>query len=1218
MTTSLIDLRGDALRVRAYLESAMPQSKLMTENLLPGYQPLLFMWMEHMMAAFAFSNGDTTTSYEALYGGFKRYYAKQRMTLDEQELSFVFCVPQDLPDLDQFCSNVEMDVYFCRKFVIPIYTPLETSFARLPFLPLTQVGGQSIRPPSAQTFLRQCKVPAILARYLVVPQQRSPQAIVKDCTEAKFGKPVDLEVPVQSDVRTSPPEQGAEAIRLKSISIENFRAYRKAQRFDLSADVTVLYGPNGFGKTSFFDAIDFVSTGEIGRFWARGIEGQFNKTATHLDSTPQDSVVSLEFTSNGVAHNVTRRVSTRKHPFFDGVRCDRKKVLTELTGGALASVDRIEHLVSLFRATHIFSQEYPELAKKFERDCELSEQIVSRMLAFEDYSSASKKAFRVCEILQEQLEHATGAINDLSKEVADDNKTLQRLDISSQEHIEVRALHQAVTSLRRRFEEAKIPVPTGEPDLAFARTCRSAVDARRSETQARIERLSSIAKQVAEMPTLNEEIAVLQEKQVQLKLELTAMETELFAGEQEEKRNDLLLVGANTERLNAYERSALLKWVAATKPRYEQILKRQRDCEMELKHARSNLDQLRADGLKAVSNLRVHERKAKESRARLEDGRNALVALRALVDGVKSWESDLRGIAVLEADESNLLKKLEKLRKEEQILSSQLAKNSESKERLRHRINEVNRTQSEVRQLLSQLEGHVRSGSCPLCGQDHGSKSELLNRIRRQMAEDTASDIRAELVRVQEQVELLSQNVASTRSALEHENATLESLRQDKAGLYQRIKVFESDLGKMGISISATDLTSQEVTNRHTHERQEVARIEQLVQKDQDELAETQAAVVHLRERIAKAEETVANVTDAVENSQAETASLREDPRAAQLPLDTEPRELTELEKLNSAKIINVDAAFADAKKIAKKSTEAADNSRHRVKALRSDLVDLRNKINNLKKTVTETRARLEESRFPIDADEAAVLRAIDKEAKTLEQLRELQDLTVSFELAIDTATTAAALQHQRDLIRLKELRIKQAKEIIEQRQPWQKYFLRLSDLVSSQQHEAIANFARLYGPRTSVIQRRLRAVYGFDEINIRSHESTIHVRVKRAGEELRPTDYFSQSQQQTLLLSLFLTACISQTWSTLQAFFFDDPVTHFDDLNNYAFLDLILGLLDSKSGPRQFVISTCDEKILHLARHKFRHLGKNATFYAFTAIDGDGPNVKEIDPVEV
>ena len=99
-------------------------------------------------------------------------------------------------------------------------------------------------------------------------------------------------------------------------------------------------------------------------------------------------------------------------------------------------------------------------------------------------------------------------------------------------------------------------------------------------------------------------------------------------------------------------------------------------------------------------------------------------------------------------------------------------------------------------------------------------------------------------------------------------------------------------------------------------------------------------------------------------------------------------------------------------------------------------------------------------------------------------------------------------------------------------------------------------------------------------------------MRVKRQGEELRPTDYFSQSQQQTLLLGLFLTACISQTWSSLSPVFLDDPVTHFDDLNTYAFLDLILGLIESDVGKRQFVISTCDEKLLQQARYKFRHLG--------------------------
>ena len=125
--------------VRSYLKHAMPDSQLTSENLHSGYQPLLFMWAKHMMAAFAFSNGDPPKSYEALYGSFKEYYAEQRTKLDAMDLAFVFCVSPDLPNLDQFCSKVEMDVYFCRKFVVPIIQPLETSFARLPFLPLTPV-----------------------------------------------------------------------------------------------------------------------------------------------------------------------------------------------------------------------------------------------------------------------------------------------------------------------------------------------------------------------------------------------------------------------------------------------------------------------------------------------------------------------------------------------------------------------------------------------------------------------------------------------------------------------------------------------------------------------------------------------------------------------------------------------------------------------------------------------------------------------------------------------------------------------------------------------------------------------------------------------------------------------------------------------------------------------------------------------------------------------
>ena len=632
--------------VRSYLKQAMPDSQLTTERLLSGYQPLLFMWANHMMAAFAFSNGDTTKSYEALYGSFKEYYAEQHTKLDAKDLSFVFCVSPDLPNLGQLCSKIEMDVYFCRKFVVPIVQPLETSFARLPFLPLTPVRGQSMRPPSAQTFLRQCGVPAMLAKYLVVPQQRSPEAIVEDCMEASFGdKPPTLAAPTQLDPPASSPGHAAEKIRFESISIENFRAYRKAQEFDLSADVTVLYGPNGFGKTSFFDAIDFAATGEIGRLKTRVSGAQFNKTVAHLDSMPQNSIVSLAFTSNGVARKVTRRVSSRMQPLLDGRLCDRKTILTELTGGRVAAVDRIEHIVSLFRATHLFSQEHQELAQGFERDCALSEPIVSRMLALEDYATASRKASKVRDLAQVRIDLAREDIRKLSSEVADHKRELDRLGQTAQEHIKTSALDQAVTSLRRRVKEAGISVPTGESDLAFARACRAAIQARHSESQARAERLSAIAKQVANMPAVVEDLARLQEKQVRSKRELAASETALVAAEQEQKRKDLLFGEADIGRLKAQARLELLEWATATQPRYAQILQRKRNSAEELQRATSTLDQLSEVGSKAVSKLRTQERKAKGSRAKLERSRAALVALQSLVNAAKNWKADRIRIA---------------------------------------------------------------------------------------------------------------------------------------------------------------------------------------------------------------------------------------------------------------------------------------------------------------------------------------------------------------------------------------------------------------------------------------------------------------------------------------------------------------------------------------------------------------------------------------------
>jgi DNA sulfur modification protein DndD len=59
--------------------------------------------------------------------------------------------------------------------------------------------------------------------------------------------------------------------QLKSIVIESFRGFTQNEKFDLDASIVLLYGPNGTGKSSFFEALEyslfgFVTEAEAKRF----------------------------------------------------------------------------------------------------------------------------------------------------------------------------------------------------------------------------------------------------------------------------------------------------------------------------------------------------------------------------------------------------------------------------------------------------------------------------------------------------------------------------------------------------------------------------------------------------------------------------------------------------------------------------------------------------------------------------------------------------------------------------------------------------------------------------------------------------------------------------------------------------------------------------------------------------------------------------------------
>lgn len=1207
------DLRPSVDSLRSYLERVLPDSRLTNAAVDPAYKPLLLLQTKHIMAAFAFSNGDVRKTYDAIYGSFKKYYAEQRGQWDALDLAFVFCVQPGVPNLDHFCSSVETDVYFCRKFVVPLAPPLDSSLARLPFLPLTPLNGQSLRPASAQTFLQHCGVPAVLAKRLVVQRERSPEGIVEDCTNGDFGEPRELTPVVNAPVVQS--ERAVESVLLERVSIKNFRAYRKPQTFAFGADLTVLYGPNGFGKTSFFDAVDFAATGEIGRIKSSG-EAHFRKTTQHLDSKSEESVVSLYFRCNNAVRKVTRNVSNRKKALLDGRPTDRKTILGELTGANIPATDRVENFISLFRATHLFNQEQQELTKDFQNDCRLPPEIVSRMLAFQEYANAMSKASKVCGVLQTTIASANAEITELSEQIADERQELVRLGQTAKAHANIEALDAEIEALRGELDAAGVAVAPQKPDATIVRGWRASIEARLLESQSRGRRLSTLAKEVAGLPRMREDLASFQQQLAQKEQTLGAADERRIASELTLQYAEQRFAEMNARCAETQARADILEWVRATKPVYARLVQKHGTLNVELNHAIDALAQHRTTEEKATNDLRVQDNRAAQAAEQLKAKRIELIAVQSLNESIASWQVSRARFAAAVESERTVVKSLELLRVEGRELALQVTAVAAEEARISRQIAQVEKKQSELKNLLSQLLGHVRTGVCPLCGEDHGSKDQLVHRIQNHVTADAASGARADLNAVRERANQLAERIAENEQKQQAADTQLTDLKKEQARLNVEIGRIENSAVELGIVLETSGPTPvEQLQERQNRIQEEIAELNRQIQ-------ETGVAAEAARTALANTKALVraktAEMTDrkaALALLQEEITRLRDDPRLTQFSLDLDDEQLAELERLNREQLTEFRAAAVKAQTEATEKRKEVNALREEYTLLKDQLPILRTQLATLQKMVAQITARLEESTLPSDASEEMLLSLIAEESRTQAQFLRLQDSASNLELAIDAATTSAALTQLLQNVRNKEKAVATAERQLVQHRPWLKYFEELSGLVSSQQNEATASFTREYGPRTSVIQRRLRSVYGFDDIEIRSHESTISVRVKRRGEELRPTDYFSQSQQQTLFLGLFMTACISQNWSAFSPVFLDDPVTHFDDLNTYAFVDLIVGLLESHLGKRQFIISTCDEKLLQLARHKFRHLGERAKFYRFSAISEEGPVVDEIAP---
>jgi exonuclease SbcC len=1197
-------------RLRRFLIEAFPTPQTTVSPAYEAPHPFLLLRFRHDLAGFAIADGNPQQCFEESYSYFKRLYAERHREWDGLNLVFVLCLKRRDRDLEAFCASVETDVFFCRKFTVALDTPWESELARLPFFPLERRRGASIRPPSAQTLLKAIGVPAPLAAAIVA--RVGEESILDGCLSGRFGAPMVVEAAGEP---TQELDGGvADTIRIQSVEIENFRAYRQSLSFDIDADLVLLYGPNGFGKTSFFDAIDFAATGDIGRLGLATKEERFLKAARHLDATSRMGSVTLTISDGEGTHRIHRTIERRRQPQVDDTTVDRKDALLRLTNPRRSvGGDHVEHLVRLFRATHLFSQEFQELTEAFRQHCRLSTEVVSRMLTFEDYVSARRKVARIVDLLRERLAGRDTRAQELNGELAQDRTEIGRLQEASRSAERPQAIAGLREALFQRLQAAGVDAQEEGDPIAEVRGWRAAIEARIREARARATRFLDLAGRAPRIDAERVQLSALQGEQTRRTAEFEQANRRLVQTREDLARSEAELAALIHREKELRVRSGVLGWLRQTKPAYDALRARSSVLTEEIGALTTSL----ADHNASLERLRIEAGAVEAQRARaaerLDESRRRVARLSELVARFPRWQECVRRRHEIEQAISENRTLLVDVRRELQGAAEDLTSAKREEQRTAAELAGIERRQTELQQALTVVEAHVRNEECPACGVSHDSREDLVRRLRSQRSATAGSaEVESRLKSIRERIASLTALTDERKQRERSADQTVGALSAELGELEREIAEFEVRLRETDIDPgdSGLDVRLRELLGAGERVRDELA---EMVEKGRQMV---EAAGVRLAAARADAESRQRDISakrQALREAGAELERIRRDAVRMRVSLDIDTNELAESERAIQFEAERAVSEIGDKRgQTAGRQTSLAEVERG-ARLLRAELEAEATNIDALRRSITEYERDCEATGLDSEVNAVEINRNAQRVEQEASEFERLKENAVALEIALDAAARSAASERVATKMRMAEDELRELSERQARDRAWAAYFERLDGRLAGTQDRAVAGYTEKYGPLTSVIQRRLRPVSGFEDISLHPQGDRIEVKVARKGEELPPTDFFSQSQQQILILSLFLTACITQTWSSFAPILLDDPVTHFDDLNAYSFLDLIGGLLETEPESHQFILSTCDERLFLLARQRFQHLGDRAKVYRFMACGSDGPIVDRV-----
>lgn len=1026
-------------------------------------------------------------------------------------------------------------------------------------------------------------------------------------------------------------------MRLRQLEIEQFRGFSKPARFELDANIILLVGGNGFGKTTFFDAFEWCLTGSLQRYVSSKIEQSRYPHIVNSDSNgPAKAKITFVDNSNEIVFiRSGDEQNTKLEIIINGLAVDEKEVSRkkmEILIGDPVLVKQIndEDLPYLLLRSHVLTQEHTaEFIRSLTPTARFSQ--LNKILGTDRFESFYKRIVGTYKYIDDKIIDKERERDQIVSKITDKNKQLEEEKIVIEKRIdneegfikeELQRLHKKALTFFPDLELSDSIFVSQELEnllslsIAYSERLSLKINTIKITLEQDMKELESLLKQQVEADESSKA------SEVKLKKIEQDLETKKTKIENQKRKIGLLQnqLEKSQLKLNQISKKAIL--INELNEEVDSYLKNKKkgvEISEEIKSTTS-----------AIGDLFSKEKSLNDDLMNSKQKISELIRNKNLTDKqIDKWaflKENLRIFLDITGKFSKTKEKLkidnEKIQKdvvEVKKIDTEINKLESSKKSLEYEYKIELAKDNEHKQLLNEIKKFISNSICPTCGYNWKDENTLKEQIER-LSVATDKDVvqkQANISDITKKIEVLNRELLVKRSGLSDSQAMIieeqnlcDSLLLKKNKFSEQLKYLQVKKEDLLLFDENTIIKELENSQKNSENIAEKISDSERQQKDVESKISSIATKISALEQRKKIQqqslhslnEDIINYKEKADTISLSIGDLRKDKLAILLAEILDSKKVTEDKNRETSDLIqNAEEEYSDLKKAITESEEIS----YRLKNEKSqNLAILNNCQKQLKKFNLEGFTEIKKEVTKKDR----ILEDINEFSTSASQLFHILKYMSNKRKMIDLKKELLKLEEQRKGVEIEIEYIRKAKNFAEKinKKARKETALLVDKLMKG--HEALINnfysqiSAHPIFKSINFVIERVRGFGGMNAIFIETKDET-------GKKMMNPNLTFSSAQLNVLAISVFLAIHRKQVWSTLDTLFMDDPIQNMDDLNILSYIDLIRKICKQK----QIIVSTHDDNIFHLMRRKLYPMGGDKLIsYYYKGFGSDGPEIEK------